>query len=375
MKYDQLYSIYLTYQIPSVNENDAFQISCFDYSFRNQILFVGSKMGQMAAFVPSAQNFFVIKQASASKNKNSNLFLPGRERAKTQLLIKQTQQIDWKLGTVSGKKFVKKPEKKASQKIIGMHVLDSLNQIVVVQKDGNVTLWDTGSYKLLQSIKANATDDLVYDKKIHSSHFCARKRQLFIQGNKLKIWQSFSQDQLTFTRNKISTMYFWRDKLVVKQKEQAIATAPDEKPGSFPGRALNNNFLQRNAATQNRKIVFAFCSKNYFFVFDNQKELKIFNQRNHHIKYSFYIETRSEITAFLASDQILIYSNEEGNIFLKNLFSEQVYQQISSYDQHPQKIDRIRFLPESSEYYLICSTLEGKLLFISSQLRKNSKRT
>ena len=89
------------------------------------------------------------------------------------------------------------------------------------------------------------------------------------------------------------------------------------------------------------------------------------------IKYSFVINEKNKIDCINASDKILAMSLATGEIILKNLFTYDTIQIITNYESFPQKINHINFLiKDSCEYFLACSTSDGKILLLTSIIQE-----
>ena len=93
-------------------------------------------------------------------------------------------------------------------------------------------------------------------------------------------------------------------------------------------------------------------TEKYIFMVTTQYEIKVFSMKNFKMKYSFMLSVESKIESIAVNDKVLAYSNEKGEIVLKNVFTDETFQVITNYENFPAKVDHLCFLPKVSEYFL-----------------------
>ncbi|KRX00179.1 Quinonprotein alcohol dehydrogenase-like superfamily [Pseudocohnilembus persalinus] len=213
-----------------------------------------------------------------------------------------------------------------SIQIIDIHINESQNQAIFFTQDKNIYIYDILRYELLQKFPFYYGNR--FNVNVSLTYFSQKQEKIYACFNGMKYWDSYDDKSVSQYSNQMTILHKWRNQ--TKQQQQLRNEDPFQPKQNF-------------------------------------KELKQNNLAQHYTNQ----ETFQDM-------DVVIYATTDGNLYAQNIYTGLVYDVLEKYDNFPQYINNIHFLPENSEYFIACTTDQGYILWVSfnlnSQSNKNRKK-
>ncbi|KAL4444479.1 hypothetical protein ABPG74_016772 [Tetrahymena malaccensis] len=273
--------------------------------------------------------------------------------------------------------------------ILNLHIYKSQNQVISICKSTHITVWDVARRTQIQNLRGIDDRLDVGNAKITASHFTYEYNQLFVMADTLKVWEMQVNKNILFKERKMQQLYEWRKKDIEKQdnylklegdKSSQVQT-PEKKKLLVLKKtsSIKKQFELKNQPLYIQKDVVlikqAIITKGVLITWDSDNEIKIMCTKKYKLKYSFMLSAPEDDKIMyldILDDKILAMCTEKGDIYIKNLYTEDLCQKISEYEGYPLKLNMLIFLPQDCQMFLAASSLEGKVMFFNSYLKKKT---